>query len=78
MRAAMIQHSASGNETKSGEVSDPAYSRPATAVADVAVQTVWRAELPVPRAEAAEARIARIAKSLPEEELATDSRFIGN
>ena len=34
MRTAMIQHSASGNETKSGEVSDPACSMPAAAVLD--------------------------------------------
>ena len=34
MSAAMIQHSASGNETKSGEVSDPACSLPAAAVLD--------------------------------------------
>ena len=34
MRAAMIQHSASGNETMSGEVSDPAGSMPAAAVLD--------------------------------------------
>ena len=34
MRAAMIQHSASGDETKSGEVSDPGCSRPAAAVLD--------------------------------------------
>ena len=32
MRTAMIQHSASGNETMSGEVSDPACSMPAAAV----------------------------------------------
>ena len=32
MRVAMIQHSARGNETKSGEVSDPACSMPAAAV----------------------------------------------
>ena len=34
MRAAMIQHSARGNETKSGEVSDPGCARPAAAVLD--------------------------------------------
>ena len=34
MRTAMIQHSASGNETMSGEVSDPAGSMPAAAVLD--------------------------------------------
>ena len=34
MRAAMIQHSASGDETKSGEVSDPGCSMPAAAVLD--------------------------------------------
>ena len=34
MRTAMIQHSASGNETKSGEVSDPACSMPAAAGID--------------------------------------------
>ena len=34
MRAETIQHSASGNETKSGEVSDPACSMPAAAVLD--------------------------------------------
>ena len=34
MRTAMIQHSASGDETKSGEVSDPGCSRPAAAVLD--------------------------------------------
>ena len=34
MRAAKIQHSASGNETESGEVSDPACSLPAAAVLD--------------------------------------------
>ena len=32
MSAAMIQHSASGDETKSGEVSDPACSLPAAAM----------------------------------------------
>ena len=34
MSAAMIQHSASGDETESGEVSDPGCSRPAAAVLD--------------------------------------------
>ena len=34
MRTAMIQHSASDNETMSGEVSDPACSMPAAAVLD--------------------------------------------
>ena len=34
MSAAMIQHSASGDETKSGEVSDPGCSRPAAAMLD--------------------------------------------
>ena len=34
MRTATIQHSASGNETMSGEVSDPACSMPAAAVLD--------------------------------------------
>ena len=35
MSAAMIQHSASGDETESGEVSDPGCSRPAAAMLDV-------------------------------------------
>ena len=34
MRTATIQHSASGNETMSGEVSDPTCSMPAAAVLD--------------------------------------------
>ena len=34
MSAARILHSASGNETKSGEVSDSACSRPAAAILD--------------------------------------------
>ena len=34
MRAAMIQHSASGDESESGEVSDPACSMPAAAMLD--------------------------------------------
>ena len=35
MRTATIQHSASGNETMSGEVRDPGCSRPAAAMLDV-------------------------------------------
>ena len=34
MRTATIQHSASGDETESGEVSDPGCSRSAAAVLD--------------------------------------------
>ena len=34
MRAAMIQHSASGDATESGEVSDSAFSMPAAAMLD--------------------------------------------
>ena len=47
MRTAMIQHSASGNETMSGEVSDPAWSMPAAAVLDA------RAAMEEPAAAAA-------------------------
>ena len=55
MRTAMIQHSASGNETMSGEVSDPACSMPAAAVLDafahmLVARTLSRAASLNPRA----------------------------
>ena len=55
MRTATIQHSASGNETMSGEVSDPACSMPAAAVLDafahmLVARTLSRAASLNPRA----------------------------
>ena len=55
MRTATIQHSASGNETMSGEVSDPACSMPAAAVLDafahmLVARTLLRAASLNPRA----------------------------
>ena len=52
MHAAMIQHSASGDESESGEVSDPAFSMPAAAI-QATHSRGWDWRLPPVRARSA-------------------------